>query len=164
MDERPNLHNNHLGRARLVTSLLHQAGIIESTVAQAAIPPDSRDDLQEQLAWLIFPGFARTLTDDRLRQLPRYLEACSIRILRARNNPGSDLRKLETLAPFWQRYLDRITDENPPRQDRLALSEYRWMIEEFRISLFAQELKTAFPVSPKRLDKCWERVNAPTNG
>ena len=95
----------------------------------------------------------------QLRHYARYLKGAAIRLDRARTNPAGDRAKEERLAPYWQRYQDAITDK-PGKHDACALADYRWMVEEFRVSLFAQELHTPQPVSPKRLDALWERVSA----
>lgn len=155
---RPSLHNNHLYRSRKVIALLQVAQRIEETVQNAAIPQDSADDLMEQLAWLIFPGFAASISSERLEHFSRYLEACGVRIQRAENNPASDLRKLDEFTPFWERYVEFETADKKPRHDAVALAEYRWLLEEYRVSLFAQELRTPVPVSPKRLNAAWEKV------
>ncbi|MBP5320414.1 MAG: ATP-dependent RNA helicase HrpA [Kiritimatiellae bacterium] len=157
--ERGNLYRIHLERVRLVTALLRTAGEIEQSLSDTALPESLRDDIGEQLAWLIFPGFAAAIPGVRLNAFPRYLEACRIRIQRARNNPAGDQRKTEELAPFWRRYVAFATQDHPPRHNALALDAYRWLVEEYRVSLFAQELKTPVPVSPKRLTALWETVS-----
>ena len=156
--EHGNLYRIHLERARLVTALLRTAGAVEQSLSDTSLPDSARDDVGEQLAWLIFPGFAATIPDAQLRAFPRYLEGCRIRLQRAKNNPAGDSRKAQEFAPFWKRYVDFVTQEHPPRHNAEALNSYRWQLEEFRISLFAQELKTAVPVSAKRLTALWEQV------
>jgi ATP-dependent helicase HrpA len=152
------LAQTHLERTRLTAAILCAASEIESLLAQAHLPQPALDDITEQLAWLIFPGFVEAAASATLRNMPRYLEACRIRIQRAPANPAGDLRKLEELSPLWQRYLEHVTLDAPPPHDRALLAEYRWMIEEFRVSLFAQELRTPAPVSAKRLNALWSRV------
>jgi ATP-dependent helicase HrpA len=83
-----------------------------------------------------------------------------MRVQRAQANPPGDLRKLAELQPLWQRYVQHTLAE-PPRHDRAKLAEYRWLAEEFRVSLFAQELRTPVPVSAKRLDALWSQVLLP---
>ena len=67
-------------------------------------------------------------------------------------NPSGDLSKEARLAPYWILYQDAATGKSKVKFDAKGLTEFRWMLEEFRVSLFAQELRTAEPVSPKRLD------------
>ena len=95
----------------------------------------------------------------QLRHYARYLKGAEVRLERARTNPAGDRTKEERLAPYWQRYQIAVTDKSG-KYDADALAEYRWMVEEYRVSLFAQELHTPQPVSPKRLDALWEHVTA----
>ena len=95
----------------------------------------------------------------QLRHYARYLKGAAVRLDRARTNPVGDRAKEERLAPYWHRYQDAITDKSG-KYAAGALAEYRWMVEEYRVSLFAQELHTPQPVSPKRLDALWEHVTA----
>ncbi len=120
-------------------------------------PPDSRLDMRRQLAWLMFPGFARLIRFDHLQHFPRYLEGIRRRDERSRLDPEADQRKMRELTPWWERYEQAVTDQADVAFDRLELDIFRWMTEEFRISLFAQELKTPAPISAKRLEKQWLR-------
>jgi ATP-dependent helicase HrpA len=72
--------------------------------------------------------------------------------------PGRDAEKLAEIAPLWQGYLERGKRHREQHIHNPELELYRWMIEELRVSLFAQELKTSIPVSVKRLEKQWEKV------
>jgi ATP-dependent helicase HrpA len=147
-------------RARMVVAVLHTASEIERLLAGTPLPQPTVDDLAEQLAWLVYPGFAESIAFANLVHAPRYLEACRIRIERAQTNPSGDLRKLEEVRPQWQRYVQLSTLAEAPRADKTLLSQYRWLIEEFRVSLFAQELRTPVPVSAKRLNALWEQAFA----
>ena len=73
------------------------------------------------------------------------------------NLPG-DARKRAEFAPYWQRYEAFAAQDSQPTHDRAALRDYRWLLEEFRISLFAQELRTSCPASAKRLDALWAQA------
>ena len=159
--ERGRLHGVHLARTRLAVAVLHAARDVERDLLAAALPPDTQEDLAEQLAWLIFPGFAESIPSAQLQHLPRYLEACRVRIQRAQGNPHGDTRKLNELKPLWHRYTSHVALAEPPRHDPALLAEYRWQIEELRVSLFAQELRTPAPVSAKRLDAQWAQVLLP---
>ena len=159
MEERyASLHAVHLRRARLVVAVLQESGALEALIRSPRLADETLEDLCEQLAWLVFPGFAGSIPGAALAHFPRYLEACRVRIARAQGNPAADLRKLEELAPHWRRYTDFAAAEHPARHDGELLGEYRWMVEEFRVSLFAQELKTARPVSAKRLRSLWDNI------
>jgi len=141
----------------LVTTIIVQAAACQTEVER--LPPGpAADDLLDQLAWLIFPGFVRVVPWARLQHLPRYLEAIRLRLERRALNAAVDARRQAEVAPHWSRYMRLVSADPPPRHDRVALDEYRWLVEEFRVSCFAQELKTAVPVSAKRLDAQWRRV------
>jgi ATP-dependent helicase HrpA len=114
--------------------------------------------MQTQLAWLVFAGFVAAAPWEWLAHYPRFLEGMRVRLDRLRLNPAGDSRRLAEFAPYWQRYETFAGLDPQPPHDRAAWREYRWLLEEFRISLFAQELRTSCPVSAKRLDALWARV------
>jgi ATP-dependent helicase HrpA len=109
----------------------------------------SYDDLHEQFDALLVPGFLRDLPLARLAHYPRYLKAMRLRGERLRQDPAKDQQRLLQVLPYWRAYLQ----QRAAGADPAALAELRWLIEEWRVSLFAQELRTAEPVSPKRLAK-----------
>jgi ATP-dependent helicase HrpA len=109
----------------------------------------SYDDLHEQFDALLVPGFLRELPLARLAHYPRYLKAMRLRGERLRQDPAKDQQRLLQVLPYWRAYLQ----QRAVGADPAALAELRWLIEEWRVSLFAQELRTAEPVSPKRLAK-----------
>jgi ATP-dependent helicase HrpA len=97
----------------------------------------------------------RNLPLATFRNYGRYLKGAAIRLARAKTNRAGDLRKEQVFAPFWERYRLASGAENPKKMNRQRLQEFRWLLEEFRISVFAQELHTAVPVSAKRLEAKW---------
>ena len=103
-------------------------------------------DLRQQFDALVFPGFIARHPLAQLAELPRYLEAMRLRIERLQRDPGCDEARLLELKPF----LDGLADAED-RRDSAAWQQLRWLIEEWRVSLFAQELGTRNPVSAKRL-------------
>jgi ATP-dependent helicase HrpA len=112
-------------------------------------------DLEEQLALLVHAGFIYLTPYSALKQLPRYLKAMQYRLERSAQDPVRDGQQLAQLKPFWANYWDRVRrgkDVLPPERDR-----FRWSLEEFRVSLFAQSFKTAYPVSAKRLEEAWSK-------
>ncbi|WP_347261286.1 ATP-dependent RNA helicase HrpA [Rudaea sp.] len=113
------------------------------------------DDLREQLAELVHPGFVQKVEKSRLQHFPRYLKAMRLRAERLRQDATRDQARMLTVRGYWREYLQRKAsgDADPAR-----LAELRWLIEELRVSLFAQELKTAEPVSPKRLNRLVEEL------
>jgi ATP-dependent helicase HrpA len=94
----------------------------------------------------------------QLAHIPRYLKALATRMERAKLNPAKDKERAQLIAPYLAKL--KTLRENPPKlaDARKQLEEFRWMVEEYKVSLFAQELGTAFPVSPKRLDEQLARV------
>jgi len=116
----------------------------------------SYDDLREQLAALLQPGFLRELSRARLGHYPRYLKAMRLRGERLRQDPARDQSRMLQVLPYWRALLNAGgTGLNDATWDEL-----RWLIEEWRVSLFAQELKTAEPVSAKRLARALDVAQA----
>lgn len=115
-------------------------------------------EYQEQLDQILPPDFLRTFDFKRLAMVSRYLQALRIRVERAGISPARDQAKAVLLAPHLARLREWKKPENPSPACRQLLAEYQQMIEEYRISLFAQEIKTAFPISPKRLDSKWQEL------
>jgi len=109
----------------------------------------SYDDLREQFDALLTPGFLRELPTARLAHYPRYLKAMRLRGERLRQDPAKDQQRMLQVMPYWRAWLQH----RAAGADAADLAELRWLIEEWRVSLFAQELKTAEPVSAKRLAK-----------
>ncbi|HTV86767.1 MAG TPA: ATP-dependent RNA helicase HrpA [Dyella sp.] len=112
----------------------------------------SYDDLNEQLYGLLAPGFLRELSTARLAHFPRYLKAMRLRAERLRQDPGKDQQRMLQVLPYWRQYLKHRAAGSED------LEELRWLIEEWRVSLFAQELKTPEPVSAKRLARALEAI------
>jgi len=119
---------------------------------------DSYQDLQHQLDGLIHPGFLLSTPADRLADLPRYLTAMERRVERLTRDPSRDQAGLAAVLPH-QRRLDEALERHARKGIRdPALTEVRWLLEEYRVSLFAQELGTRERVSEKRLARAWEAV------
>ena len=115
--------------------------------------------MQEDLRRLLPAQFLRHVPFGRLVHLPRYLKALLIRAERAAVNPAKDQEKLQRLLPY-QEALAKLSVPGASPQAAVKLLEFRWLLEEFRVSLFAQELGTAEPVSPKRLDAALAEAKA----
>jgi ATP-dependent helicase HrpA len=114
--------------------------------------------LAEDLAVLVSSRFLERVEYERLTDLPRYLKGLLIRAERAPLNPARNQERLRQLAPYVDalKKLQARPAGSPGAQ--VQIEAYRWMVEEFKISLFAQELGTAVPVSPKRLDQQLEAI------
>jgi ATP-dependent helicase HrpA len=104
-------------------------------------------DLRGQLEALLAPGFLRELPRTRLAHLPRYLKAMRLRAEKLRSDPARDHSRMQQVLPYWRAVLDARASGD----DSEALETLRWLVEEWRVSVFAQELKTAEPVSGKRM-------------
>jgi ATP-dependent helicase HrpA len=113
-------------------------------------------EVEEQFARLLPKRFFSQTPWERLQHLPRYLKALRMRLEKYPGAVERDTRSGQAVHQIWQRWEDKV---NALRKAGAEVSEelmdYRWLIEELRVSLFAQELKTPFPVSVKRLDKAW---------
>jgi ATP-dependent helicase HrpA len=126
-----------------------------SSLTQLGAPPPDRpaNPLAPELASVVSSRFLERITYDRLPHLPRYLKALLIRAERAALNPAKNQDRLRQLAPY-QAALKKLLAQPPQSAEaQRQLEAFRWMVEEFKVSLFAQELGTPMPVSPKRLDQ-----------
>ena len=115
-----------------------------------------RQDVDTQLRWLVYPGFISHTAAPWLARYPRYLNAVLTRLQRLSHAAARDEQRMQAFGPWWQRLLTRASQ--PGGDLPAVLAEYRWLLEEYRVSLFAQELKTAVPVSPQRLERAWQRA------
>jgi len=111
-------------------------------------------EVTQQLERLVGPGFVSATPRQWLSQLPRFLRAVALRIDKAMIDPEQDRMRCNRVAPFLARLntLGSIALCSPPAID------YCWLVEEYRVSVFAQELKTSRPVSSDRLEKQWQQV------
>lgn len=115
--------------------------------------------LRLRLQTLLAPGFATRTPWAQWPRLPIYLKAMTLRLEKYSGNPSRDAAReadIQELEQMWQEKTDGLVKQGQPVSDDLAA--FRWMIEELRVSLFAQELKTPYPVSVKRLVKVWEKI------
>ena len=113
------------------------------------------EDLRAQRDALVHPGFFSRTPWSRLAHLPRYLKALDRRLAKYVENPARDAKHAQAVADLWQRYAQRHAANAAARKGEPALEDFRWQIEELKVSLFAQELRTPQPVSYKRLEKAW---------
>ena len=126
---------------------------VDITRKLASLPDTSplKKDLREQINLLSYSGFFGNTPFARLKEYPRYLKAVLLRLEKSAFDSAKDQKQLGELHPIWIRYWQSVTSDNACHDD-----EFRWSLEEFRVSLFAQSLKTAYPVSKKRLEKSWQ--------
>ena len=146
--------------ARLATEVLTEAQTVRKTLdgPLAAKWREACADMRRQIGHLIFPGFLVQVTYTRLQQYPRYLKAMARRLEKIPNWPERDSKWTVEIARLWKQYEDRLTRHRKASVIDANLDEFRWQLEELRVSLFAQELKTPAPVSVKRLEKLWGSV------
>ena len=122
--------------------------------------PQAAEDVRQQLARLLQPGFLARTPWERLQHFPRYLKAAALRLDKLRADPARDAQRMAELAPLeqaWRRRA-RFARQAGRRAAGAELEQFGWLLEELRVSLFAQELKTPVPVSPKRLAKLWQSM------
>jgi len=115
-------------------------------------------DLRAQLQRLVYKGFFSAMPWEQLQHLPRYLKAITVRLDKFPGNPERDEKHAASIAELWKFYQERSDKLRKAGAQDAALEDFRWQIEELRVSLFAQELRTPYPVSVKRLWKIWESV------
>ena len=116
--------------------------------------------LRQRLQTLLAAGFATRTPWTQWPRLPIYLKAMTLRLEKYSGNPARDAAReadIQELEQMWQEKTDGLVKQGLPVSDDLAA--FKWMIEELRVSLFAQELKTPYPVSVKRLLKEWDILN-----
>jgi ATP-dependent helicase HrpA len=145
---------------RLATEVLAEAQAVRKTLdgPLAAKWREACADLRRQLAHLVFAGFLVQVPYARLQQYPRYLKAMARRLDKISNAPERDSKWTSEIARLWKQYEDRLAKHRKAGITDSNLDEFRWQLEELRVSLFAQELKTPAPVSVKRLEKLWGMV------
>jgi len=155
------------GRGRLTliaNEVARSAGgiLFEHTAAvrklkDARAPKEVADDITAQLGRLVPKRFVTDTPWAQLAHLPRYLKAVVMRLDKQRADPARDALRLAELRPIESRYWRHLAERKGVADARL--DEYRWLLEELRVSLFAQELRTPQPVSVKRLEKVWAQLS-----
>ena len=140
--------------ARLVAAIVEVAAAMPRKLQALKAFPRAVADIEQQMSQLFTSGFLVATPAAQLAQFPRYLKAIEVRIEKIKSDPARDAARMNEIAGLrapWQRVSAARKGVGDPR-----LVEFRWLLEELRVSLFAQELKTPMPVSVKRLQKVWE--------
>lgn len=148
---------------RVVGPVLQSMHAARLMLEQSKLPADhyARADLRIQLANLLGPAFLLETPWDRLVSMPRYLSAVVKRVQKLQAGAGADGRDaaaFRQVAPLWNRYAQQATADLEHGRVDAELERFRWMLEELRVSLFAQELGTAEKVSVPRLEQQWAKV------
>jgi ATP-dependent helicase HrpA len=156
------------GRGRLTliaTEIARLAGgiLIEFTAAQRKVKDtknaaEASADCAQQLQRLVPKQFLTATPYAQLQHFPRYLKAITARLDKWRADPGRDAARLLEIKPQEQRYWRLVAERKGATDARMQ--EFRWLLEELRVSFFAQELRTPQPVSIKRLEKVWQQLNS----
>ncbi|WP_035530998.1 ATP-dependent RNA helicase HrpA [Paraburkholderia sacchari] len=142
--------------ARLVGQILAEYASLAKKLVQAKAFGAPAADMQAQVDALIGKRFILETPYAQLVHFPRYLKGVALRIDKLRADPSRDARQASEFLPLAQQYQRALSQRGGVFDPRL--SEFRWLLEELRISLFAQELRTPMPVSVKRLHKVWESM------
>jgi len=136
----------------------HQALRSKLDQPQQAAWPRALADIRSQLRELLGPGFLASVPFERLKHYPRYLRAIAVRLDKIASNPERDGNWQQQLARYWQAYQARLAADRSRGLRNPKVEEMRWMLEELRVSLWAQQLKTPYPVSFRRIEKYWSEL------
>ncbi len=144
--------------ARLAGTVLAEYATAARKIKDTKGHPDATADAQQQLQRLMPRHFLAQTPWPALQHLPRYLKAITLRLDKLRADPARDTARMTDVKPQEQRYWRLVAERKGQVDDRMQ--ELRWLLEELRVSLFAQELRTPQPVSIKRLEKVWTQLNS----
>ncbi|HEY2816137.1 MAG TPA: ATP-dependent RNA helicase HrpA [Casimicrobiaceae bacterium] len=144
------------GAWRQLATIAHEHFALSQRLAAApAAQARFAAELRSERDALVYPGFFSATPWAQLQHLPRYLRALGRRYTRHLEAPGRDARHAAQVAQWWTRYRERSEAERAKGTLSPKLGAFRWLLEELKVSLFAQELRTPFPVSFKRVEKAW---------
>lgn len=144
--------------ARLASGILADYASAARKIKDTKIQPDATADAAQQLQRLMPKRFLAATPWGPLQHFPRYLKAIVLRLDKLRADPARDATRLAELRPQEQRYWRLVAERKGAVDERMQ--EFRWLLEELRVSFFAQELRTPQPVSIKRLEKLWSQLNS----
>jgi ATP-dependent helicase HrpA len=134
-------------------ALSQRIATLPTSLARVAAEMRARRDA------LVHPGFFGATPWQHLTQVPRYLKALERRLAKLRDNPERDAKHAAQLGDWWRRYGERKGIAATSGRADPRLEAFRWLLEELAVSLFAQELKTPFPVSYKRVERAWAELD-----
>ena len=144
--------------ARLASTILLEYAVAVRKIKDTKNAPEATQDAQQQLARLMPKNFIAVAPWTQLAHYARYLKAITLRLDKYRADPARDAARLAELRPQEQRYWRLVAERKGAVDARMQ--ELRWLLEELRVSFFAQELRTPQPVSVKRLDKLWAQIQS----
>ena len=148
------------GLCRMVNMIAIEYSLL--VIQQAKMPATVnrlKRDVESQIGWLVHKNCFSQTPWEHIAHLPRYLKALRLRIEKQPSNPERDGKNAASVGFLWQNWEAAMEKQRKLEGASQALQDFRWLIEELRVSLFAQELKTPFPVSIKRLEKSWEELS-----
>ncbi|AQR70769.1 ATP-dependent RNA helicase HrpA [Janthinobacterium sp. LM6] len=154
------------GKSRLVLLVNEIARLLSQVLTEfhglpkrlQNIPAAAASDIQSQLQGLVHKRFLTENEYTQLAHFPRYLKAINVRLEKLRADPARDTKLMAEWQSAAAPYLRQAKDRQAGKNTDPKLVDFRWMLEELRVSLFAQELRTPMPVSAKRLQKVWESM------
>ncbi len=154
------------GKSRLVLLVNEIARLLSQVLTEfhglpkrlQNIPAPAAADIQAQLQGLVHKRFLTENEYTQLSHFPRYLKAINVRLEKLRADPARDTKLMAEWQSAAAPYLRQAKDRQAGKNTDPKLVDFRWMLEELRVSLFAQELRTPMPVSAKRLQKVWESM------
>jgi ATP-dependent helicase HrpA len=144
--------------ARLAGVILTEYAVAARKIKDTKNAPEATADCTQQLQRLCPKRFLAQTPWPQLQHFARYLKAITLRLEKYRADPARDAARLAELRPQEQRYWRLVAERKGVMDERLQ--EFRWLLEELRVSFFAQELRTPQPVSVKRLDKAWAQLGS----
>lgn len=145
----------------LVAQILEKYHALDVELSKVAAPAlvGSYQDMRRHLSSLVYKGFIAHTPGDWLKHLPRFLSAIEIRLRKLHSSGlNRDQSAIALIGPLQSQLNERAKSHRAQQIDDPELDTYRWMLEEFRVSQFAQELKTSMPISGKRLEAQWAKV------
>jgi ATP-dependent helicase HrpA len=152
LEKRSDLYTNLALVSDYVETCLRKTMLIEDLLPHQT-HPDTCLDISRQLENLMPRKFPNGLALERLREYPRYISGILYRLEKLGLSSQQDLERIKKIKAWWERYSSiEITVNEKVRN-------FRWLLEEYRISLFAQSLGTKVPVSEKRLEKEWQKLS-----
>ena len=144
----------------VVAAILVEYQQVRPRLNQQGVPIWQRamTDIRNQLKGLLPPGFIVATPFSRLKDMPRYLKAVQMRLDKFSLNPAKDADWQQQIQSWTQAWQQRTAADKQRGVFEPGLEEFRWMLEELRVSLWAQQLKTPYPVSLKRIARTWEQL------
>ena len=144
--------------ARMAAVILAEFHGLPKKLQTAKGQPQAVADIEAQVRSLVGKRFIADTDYANLTHFPRYLKAIGVRLEKLRSDPARDPRLMTEFAQVAVPFQRALADRQGARNADPKMDEFRWLLEELRVSLFAQELRTPMPVSVKRLQKVWEAM------